>query len=384
MEASGPSPWVGVEATAMPDVAALYDEPGPFLSVFVDTEYGVEKAGVRFADRWKDVRKAVVVQGAPSELLDHIGEWLMEHRTDGPALAVVSPADGARGSSSVGPYKLPVDRGAWDAVPHIGPLIDWYQRTPPALVVVADRTGADIAAVGRVGPLHEQVIGETGPHIHRAKPGGWSQPHYQHKAENLWRENAEQVVRRLTELSDQFDPRLVVVAGDVRAVQLILDQLPQRVSRVVRRADGSRHAGGEGRLPMEIDHLYRSAVAEDTVALAEKYREELGQRDRGVSGVEPTMAALSMAAVETLLVHDDPADERRVFCSPQDPLVMARSAGEVMELSGDFVEARLVDVLIRAAWGGGGRVRIVPELPFLAEGVGAVLRFSSSEVPGAR
>lgn len=367
----------------MPDVAALYDEPGPFLSVFVDTEYGVEKADVRFADRWKDVRKAVA-DGPPPELLDHVGEWLMEHRTDGPALGAVWSADRARSCSSVGPYKLPVDRGAWDAVPHIGPLIDWYQRTPPALVVVADRTGADIAAVGRVGERHEKVVGETGPHIHRAKPGGWSQLHYQHKAENLWRENAEQVVQRLTELTDQLDPRLVVVAGDVRAVQLIVDQLPERVRHLVRRAEGSRHGGGEGKLAMEIDHLYQSAVAEDTVALAEKFREELGQHDRGVSGVEPTMAALSMAAVDTLLVCDDPADERRVFCSPRDPLVVARSAGEVVELGGDYVEARLVDVLIRAAWGGGARVRIVPELPFLAEGVGAVLRFSSSAVPGAR
>jgi peptide subunit release factor 1 (eRF1) len=372
---------VGVGAEAMPEVAAVVAEPGPFLSVFIDTEYGVEKATVRYADRWKDLRKKLLAGGAPTDWLDVAGEWLLEHRTDGPALAFVAPSGGVLISSAIGPYRLPEDRGAWDSVAHIGPLIGWYQNTPPALVVVADRTGADIAALGRVGPLHEEVVGETGPHVHRSKPGGWSQRHYQQKAENIWRENAGQVVRRVTQLTDELDPRLVVVAGEVRAVQLMVDQLPDRVARLVRRADGSRHPGGEGKLPAEVDHLYRSAVAEDTAALVDKYGEELGQQDRGVAGVGETITALSAAAVETLLVHDDPADERRLLCSTSDPLIVASSADEIRSLGGEPEEGRLVDVLIRAAWGGGAKVRMVPALPNLAEGVGGVLRFSRSALP---
>lgn len=382
MEASGPSPLVGVGADAMAEVAALTAEPGPFLSVFIDTEYGVEKATVRYADRWKDLRKKLVGEGAPSDWLDMVGQWLADHRTDGPALAFVAATDGGLIASAVGPYRLPEDRGAWDSVAHIGPLIEWYQNTPPALVVVADRTGADIAALGRVGPLQEQVTGETGPHLHRSKPGGWSQRRYQQKAENLWRENAEQVVRRITQLTDELDPRLVVIAGEVRAVQLIFDQLPERVARLARRAKGGRHRGSEGKLPQHVDELYRSAVAEDTVALLDKYLEELGQHDRGLAGVAETVSALRSAAVETLLLHDDPGDDRRLLCSPSDPMVISSVADDVAALGGEPQEGRLVDVLIRAAWGGGAQVRMVPGLPNLDDGVGAVLRFSRSAVPG--
>ena len=49
------------------------------------------------------------------------------------------------------------------------------------------------------------------------------------------------------------------------------------------------------------DHVVRlvsSAVAEDTVALLRKFKEEKGQHDRAASGVTETMAALAQAKVE--------------------------------------------------------------------------------------
>ena len=69
----------------------------------------------------------------------------------------------------------------------------------------------------------------------------------------------------------------------------------------------------------------------------------------------PTLEALRMSAVDTLLVHDAELRAQRV------PV--------------DAGDAAAPDALIAAAWATGARVRVVPGLPGMDDGVGALLRF---------
>jgi diketogulonate reductase-like aldo/keto reductase len=89
------------------------------------------------------------------------------------------------------------------------------------------------------------------------------------------------------------------------------------------------------------------AVARDTVALLEKFREELGQADRAVDGVSATRDALGAAQVDVLLVPGD---------------------------VGDDVET--VDELVQAAFATGAGIRVVPRHGGPTDGIGAVLRWS--------
>src|SRR5207302_1818212 len=132
-----------------------------------------------------------------------------------------------------------------------------------------------------------EVEVETGGNdfpIRKVKPGGWSQRRYQERAENTWEQNADDAAKQLTTLVDHYDPRLIVATGDVRALQLLREALPDEVLQLVTEVEGD---------PAELaDAAVKSvatAVATDTVALIEKFKEERGQHDRAAAGAGATL-----------------------------------------------------------------------------------------------
>ena len=367
------------ESDLDPGLVALARGSGPVVSAVLDTRTGVEQAGPRLQQRWDTLRRTLADDGAPDEVLDRIGSALDAARLDGPVVAVYCSAGTDEPVAITGPEEEGTDWAVWDRLPRLAPVIRWHQATPPALLVAIDRTGAELVSGGRaVEPVLESVTDEEHPFIRKSQPGGWSQRRYQQRAENSWRAMAGEVADRVTEHVEANGTRLVVVAGDVRAVQQLRDQLPDRVARLVRLASGHPGAGSEGAMADDARRWYRTAVAEDTVAVVEQWKQELGRHGLAVAGAGPALAALEQAAVATLLVHDDPADARRRPVSPLDPGAatggIAAGDQDPLVFEGDG-PARLVDAAIVAAWDTGAGVRVVPTVPELADGLGALLRF---------
>lgn len=366
------------ESDLDPTLVALARGTGPVVSAVLDTQAGMEQAGPRLRQRWDALRRTLSADGSPDHVLDRIGPALDEARLDGPVVAVYCSAETDEPVVITGPEAEGGDWAVWDRLPRLAPVIRWHQATPPALLVAIDRTGADLVSGGRaVEPVLESVTDDEHPYIRRIQPGGWSQRRYQQRAENSWRAMAGEVADRVTEHVEANGTRLVVVAGDVRAVQQLRDQLPDRVARLVRLASGHPGAGSEGAMADDARRWYRTAVAEDTVAVVEQWKQELGRNGLAATGTGATLAALEQAAVATLLVHDDPVDARRRPLVTVDPgtadgIVAADQAPSAFE--GDE-PARLVDAAIVAAWETGAGVRVVPRLPELADGLGALLRF---------
>ena len=60
---------------------------------------------------------------------------------------------------------------------------------------------------------------------------------YQDRAEDSWEHNADKVVDALARVAKVVDPRLVLLAGDVRAVALIRESLPKALAPLVRDID---------------------------------------------------------------------------------------------------------------------------------------------------
>ena len=175
---------------------------------------------------------------------------------------------------------------------------------------------------------------------------------------------------------DEIGARLVVVAGDLRAVPAMREHLPERVAELVREVDGARSPDGSiDELVEDVVKLVATTAAEDTVALLSTFKQERGQGDLAAEGVAPTLAALAAARVDTLIVHDDPDDDRSAWFDPSGGTV-AQDARTLRDLGvEDPQEGRLVDVAIRAAFSSGAAVRIVPSVRSVADGIGAVLRF---------
>jgi hypothetical protein len=377
METSGITPKVGIDASAVPDVARLFEASGPFVTVYLTTEPDIDNAAQRSLLRWKGLRRELIDGGAPEAALEAIDGVVEDAHTKGGTLVAVANADGllltrhepdppVRDVARVGP------------LPSVGPLLESLQSRPPHVVVLADRTGADIFAFVADGGESASVAGaEPGdPHLRKTGPGGWSQRRYQNRAENQWQANAKEVADRLASVVDETGARLVVAAGDVRALQLLREELPGRVADLVREVEGSRGVeSGIDDVSDDVAKLVATTVADDTAALIEKFREELGQGDRAVEGVGPTLTALAAAQVDSLLVADEVDDERTAWFGPA-PGAVAVDAGTVSSMGVEPEQARLVDVAIRAALTTGAAVRIIPSPRAVRDGIGAVLRFT--------
>lgn len=383
MESSGTTPLGGQSPATVPDVAAAFDGTAPFVTVYLGTEGAVEQAAQRNELRWKTLRRDLSDAGAPAEALAAVDQLVPDAHLRGRTLAVVADATGVRLARHE-PEPPARDAGWVAPLPRVGPLLEWAQAAVPHLVVLADRVGADIVAFtrGAGGSAPDDAplsVGEkTGddPDLRKTSPGGWSQRRYQKRAENLWEANAKAVADQVVSLVDETGARLVVVAGDVRALQFLRDHLPGPVAELWREVDGSRAPGsGLDEIADDVVKLSASVAAEDTVAFLRQFKEERGQGDLASEGVNATLEALAAARVDTLLIHDDPDDDRTAWFGPEAGMV-AFDQQRLADMGAEHPQqARLVDVAIRAAFASGASVRIVPSAGSVKDGIGAILRF---------
>ncbi|MDP9419779.1 MAG: hypothetical protein M3P53_06485 [Actinomycetota bacterium] len=377
MEARGDTPRVWTDPGDLAELVAL---PGPFLTVLIATESGVEQAGPRNESRWRARRSDVAAAGAPEEVLALVDPLVPDAHQEGGTLFAVATAEGVHHVSHW-PALPGRELARWAPLPSLTPLLDLRQSRPPHVVVVADRSGADLAAFGPEQPeLTRSVDGDL-QHGRKVQPGGWSQRRYQERAENVWEHNAKEVAEAVVRLANQVDARLVALAGDVRAVTLLQEILPDHLAVPVQVLDGSRAVDGrEGIDAEQLDAALAAVSAGEAAALLDKLAEERGQGDRAAVGAEPVAKALAMAQVEVLLVYDPaddrPDDERRAWFGDEASLV-ATSPDSLRQLGVDDPRsARLVDVFVRAALGTGAGVEVVPDESQLSDGVGALLRWT--------
>jgi hypothetical protein len=357
------------------DLAELFATDGPFASVYLDaSSTAVPDAGAQLDLRWRNVRRDLEQAGAPEVLLDVVEGAVGGDHEGGDTLAIVAAGDRVLLRAHL-PEPPKHDVGLFGALPAVGPLLEWEQGLLPHVVVTADRVGADIVAIGRSDVLEErQVRGET-EHITRSHPGGWSQRRFQQRAENTWEQNAKQVADEVTEVVDAVGARLLLVSGDVRAVGFLRQHLPGRLEGITKVIEhgGTTVESSIGALTDDVVRQVATVAAEDTVALLQEFREERGQHDRAADGVAPTVTALQMAQVATLLLAPDVDDDRTAWYGPE-PGLVALTRGELEGFGVEApVEGRLEDVLLRAAAGTGAAVRIVPAAT-VTDGVGAILR----------
>jgi Bacterial archaeo-eukaryotic release factor family 2 len=363
-------------AVAAPDLAELVTAEGPFATVYLSTDPAVENAAQRADRAWKSVRRELEDAGAPAGALEEIGDLVPEAHLWGKALGALATGDGLA-HVEVGQQPPPRDLGRWEALPSLVPILEWRQATPPHVAVLVDRTGADLFAFRSDAPnVHREVQGADDSHIRKVKPGGWSQRRFQQAAENLWEDNAEEVAGEVARLVEEVDARLVVAAGDVRALGFLREHLPQEVAELVTVTDGARQPdGSDDQLVEEVERILAVAVAQDSTSLLETFQQELGQGDRAVAGTADVLGALFRSQVEVLLVYDHLDDDRRAWFGPE-PSHAASTEQTLREFGVEPQEGRLVDVAVRAALGTGARIRVVPAESGIPDGLGAVLRWS--------
>jgi hypothetical protein len=366
-------------------VRALFDSPGPWASVYLDlSDRDAQGLPVDRAVRRHALIDALRDQGAQSDVTAAV-DVAVEREPPGPAaLAAFAPEGGPVRLFRVPGLEIP-DAARVGPLPSVLPLLGWLQEHPPHVVVVTDRTGADVEAAAGATEIGRWTVVGPDDEIERNAPGGWAQGRYQHRAEDSWLHNAAAVAEAVVTAVRESGARLVVVAGDVRAVQLLEDRLPVGVRKQV----ALRHVGG-GRSPDgsqrrrgdRVEEVLRAFVDEENAALLDRFDEERAPGGIGVEGVPATLEAITRGDVEQVLLVPGALEGRTGWFGPRatDVLledVLLEERAQPPDWGGPEVRAPLADIVVRAVLGIGGQVRLVPHgLPTgPAEGIGAFCRF---------
>jgi hypothetical protein len=347
------------------------------VSAYLSAPPGSQPRPVAEAERrWRPLIDRLRAEGADQQTLDAIWAPLRSSAAAHQGVAIF-----ARDGRVLYAHRMPagsvVDGARFAAPANVLPLLGWLQTLVPYVLVMTDRTGADVTAFNdSCHPLSAVRVDGPDDEIERNAPGGWSQPRYQRRAEDSWAHNAAAVAEETTRALQQVDARLVVVGGDVRAVQLLEKELavPRRRGLVVEHVVGGRHPdGSEDDRPAQVARAVRVFTAVESAGLVNDFTEAHGSAGRAVEGAHDTLTALAERRVATLFVADA---HTHTWFAPAPDLVALHPA-EICERHQALREGRLDDVAIRAALLTGADIHVVtPGAGLeLEDGIGALCRF---------
>lgn len=380
----------GVPAVSDPRLESVAKAEGPFLSVYLSASVTEEDASAHDMARWSLLRRRLQAAGAVEAALEAVDRAVPGAHTEGASLGMVCGPDGDI-LIDHDVEDLPRDLGTWGPVPVLTPLIGWRQNRPPYVLVLLDRTGADVMGVRRDAP---PVTGTAGGETWRAsktRGGAWAHVTMQRRVEETWSRNAHAVAAELRAMVARTGAELVLVAGEPKAVGMLRPLLERPVADLVHEVRGARQLEGPtAAVEDEVARWVRSAAAERTVSVLDAFHHHRGSHGRAADGAAATLAALRSAQVDVLLLHDPRLVHRSdggrgdggeamatAWFDSGNPVLVAQRADELSDLGATPLEGPLVDVAVRAALASGAAVRLVPAHGGPADGLGALLRWSA-------
>jgi hypothetical protein len=360
----------------------LFDRPGPWASVYVDTSRETEDARQLSRLRTRAVGGRLEEQGADPRTIQALLDALARLPVSGaPPGRALFAAGGEVVVDQPLAHPPPAVDTCWSALPHLAPLVTLAGDEPALLVAHLDRKGARFE-LWRL--LEREDKGEVRGEehlLHRAKRADWSSKHSDYKIEDRWEHNAGLVAEELERLCGRTDVDLIVLAGGTRERRYVHDRLPARL------ADIALETGPEPRevdLARAHDRWQRARIEAALDRFQSGRRQPGGDRHEGsgpgpaAEGVPAVLDAARRHQIDTLLVRPDALQGgREVWIGPlPDHVAVRRREVEAMGVEAPRA-ARADDALLRAAAATDARVLVLPEGTVApAGGVGAVLRWS--------
>lgn len=308
-------------------------------------------------------RDAVVARleeaGAPAADVAAISAALpAKDGTPSPSARYLLARDGAVVVDEVFPgARLGPERTCSGPVPEIVPLLRHLARGSRYLVIETGREGAEIRLErgDRHAPeLAEEVEGRADS-LTKVQAGGWSHARYQRAAEEVWKHNQSEVAAAVDRLVEEQRPDFIVLAGDVRARQVLRDRLGEAALRLVTEYESHTRADGadEDGLANAISEIAEQRIRDEIASVVDRARADDGSA--GAEGVSAVVDALQQARVDTLVLDAGIlSDERTLRALDAQPWVADAEHGEFDAAT--LAEVPLSEGLARAAVLTGARV----------------------------
>jgi hypothetical protein len=374
----------------------LYQRPGPWASVYLDATHNTADGDQAVGLRWRGLREQLAAQGADEETLVAMDLAV----NSGQAIDTVPAVGPKAGSGRIGlavfaahgrvalaqPLPRPPVResATWSRRPQTGPLVAGAAEQVRWVRAVVDRSGGTLTAAD-AGHLRVHRDVPTAEHYptHKSGQGGWSQLNFERSTVTVWDRNVHNVVDAVTDAADRMGADVVIVAGDVRARQMLIDRLPKRMAgRVVESEAGSRAPGAD---PSTLDNVTAEAVArvaqDRRMELLDRYRMDLSH-GRAREGVAPVSEAAWHASMDVLLLSDDSQfagsePPLQVWIDPDDPRAIAPDPAVLREVgvSGPEQENAVAALIAAAAAEDAEVVTVDPSDQRLTDGIGAITRY---------
>ncbi|ACY99703.1 MULTISPECIES: Vms1/Ankzf1 family peptidyl-tRNA hydrolase [Thermomonospora] len=279
----------------------LYEQPGPFVSLYLDTRRHTVEATKALTLRWRNAREELQRRGADTATLEAIADIVTDRDNPAPGRALL-----AAGGRVI--YQEVLPEPPLEVIAHVGdlpevmPLLERREEPVRHVCVKADRQGAEIVSVGERRRTVTTVEGIEWP-IRKVNRGGWSHSHFQRSAEDTWETNAREVATETARQADAVDAEVIIVSGDVRARELVMKDLGEAYARrAVLAEHGSRSPGAdEAAWEKEVRSILQRVIDERHDAVVARFREAYGRGD-AVAGLNDVAEALRDGQVETLLV----------------------------------------------------------------------------------
>ncbi|MBC9728695.1 Vms1/Ankzf1 family peptidyl-tRNA hydrolase [Streptomyces sp. TRM68367] len=360
----------------------LYEHPGPWASVYVDTSRHTEDTPHERYLTARALARDLAVQGADEATCRAVQDAVDElrHSTEPHGRALFARA----GEVVLDPplARSPQrDSAVWGPLPRVTPLLELAGEDPVCVVAYVDRKGAGFEL--RSGLGQEEAGGVTGRQwpVHRTRSVDWSERHFQLRVENTWEHNAAEVADALAVCQEETRADLLILVGEERERRAVHERLPQRLHDLVAEAP---HGTGSRLLDEDVEraraeHVRLRAAAELDRFLAARTPDAEGHAG-AVEGVPALVEAAREHRIDELLIRPDGPDAHREVWIGEDPDQLAvrrtdlRALGELHSWS-----ARADDALIRSVVATGApAMSVTPAAPDTepAGGLGALLRWT--------
>lgn len=347
-------------------LAPLYERPGPWASVYVDTSIADESTLSRRDLQAREVSDELARQGADEAtcrvVREAVGSYPHGEGAAGHAVFATHGEVVFDPVLSVPPPGEPTI--TWSPLPHVAPLLELAPDEPDCLVAYIDRTGADLELRTPSTRRSEgQVHGLDWP-VHRTA-SDWSERHFQLSVENTWEENARTVASAIEECLEQTGAELVILAGDEREMRTVHECLPDRLpAAVVETQRGGRAAGSATEmLDEDIERERRACVRQRIAEDLERFRaarSRSGGRTDAADGVPALIEAAREHRIDTLFLKPDGPDGHREVWAGSDPdqIAMRRTDARALGEPEPF-RTRADDALLRSAAATGAEAVVV-------------------------
>src|SRR5690606_92723 len=311
----------GITMTESERLKQLLTEPGPWTYAYVDGTRDVPQ--VEEEARQRSLHDRLVAEGAPEQDADAIESAVAEKTgLPSPSSRFVLVREGqVHLDESFAGARLGPERLGHGPVPSVLPLPRHPSGGARYLVVETGREGGQVRLehAGRGTAEKVEDVEGSADSLNKVPGGGWSHARYQRHSEEVWRQNQDEVAETVDRLVREHRPAFVMVAGDVRARQLLLDALGAEARELAveldahTRADGADDETLDAAVAEAIDSRARDAFAE---ALD---RAAVEDGARGARGMVPVMEALQQSQVETLVLDARDLGDEPTLCALDGP-----------------------------------------------------------------